>query len=103
MRRVSALNWNHHEKNIYWKIIHWFKIIKKILQDSAILAENIYNINEIKIILFMSDSVKVLVDKNDKWNYRDACIKWTLITVIECISADDKYLNSMIIWSVIIH
>ena len=72
-------------------------MIEKILQDSAILVENIYNINETKIILFMSDSIKVLIDKNNKRNYRDARIKRISITAIECINADNRYLDSIII------
>ena len=35
-RRVSALDWDRHEKNIYWKVIHWFEVIGKILRDPAI-------------------------------------------------------------------
>lgn len=72
-------------------------MIEKILQDSAILTKNIYNMNETEIMLFISDSVKVFVNKNDKQNYKGVCVKWTSVTVIKCISADDKYLNSMII------
>ena len=34
-RRVGALDWNRHEKNVYRKVTHWFEIIGKILQDPA--------------------------------------------------------------------
>ena len=30
-RRVKALNWDRHEKNIYRKIIHWYEVIKDVL------------------------------------------------------------------------
>jgi hypothetical protein len=30
-RRVKALDWNRHEKNIYGKATHWFEVIGKIL------------------------------------------------------------------------
>lgn len=50
-------------------------MIEKILQDSVILTKNIYSMNETEIMLFISDSVKVLVNKNDKQNYRGVCIK----------------------------
>jgi len=29
-RRVSALDWDRHEKNIYGKVTHWFEVIGKI-------------------------------------------------------------------------
>jgi len=53
--------------------------------------------NEIKVMLFMLDFVKVLVNKNDIRDYKDARIKRTTMIAIECISANDKYLKSMII------
>ena|SRR5450432_1933498 len=40
-RRVKALDWNRHEKNTYRKIIHWFEVIRDVLQDPAVLAENV--------------------------------------------------------------
>ena len=39
-RRVKAINWKHHENNIYVKITHWFEVIEKVIQDSTILREN---------------------------------------------------------------
>jgi hypothetical protein len=52
------LNWDRHEKNIYGKITHWFEVIGKILQDPAILAENVYNMDETGVMLSMPGSVK---------------------------------------------
>jgi len=72
-------------------------MIEKILQDLIILTKNVYNMNETKVMLFMLDFVKVLVNKNDIRDYRDARIKRTTMITIECISANDKYLKSMII------
>ena len=96
-RRVKALDWNRHEKNIYGKIVHWFEVIKDVLQDPAVLAENVYNMDETGVMLSMPGSVKVLVSKHDKRDYRGARVKRTLVTVIECISGDGRYLNPMII------
>jgi len=53
--------------------------------------------NEIEVMLSMLSFVKVLIDKNDIRDYRGARIKRTTMTAIECISADDKYLTSIII------
>ena len=52
-RRVKALNWNRYEKNIYEKITDWFKKIGQVLQDPAILAENVYNMDETGVMLSM--------------------------------------------------
>jgi DDE superfamily endonuclease len=97
-RRVKALDWNRHEKNIYEKVTHWFEVIGKVLQDPAILAENVYNMDETGVMLSMPGSVKVLVGKDDKRDYRGARVKRIVVTAIECISADGRYLNLIIIW-----
>jgi hypothetical protein len=89
-KRLRTLDWNRNEKNIYWKVEHWFEVIRKILQDPAILAENIYNMDETGVMLSMPGSVKVLVGKDDKRKYRGARIKRISVTSIECISADGR-------------
>ena len=87
-RRVKALEWSRHEKNIYNKITHWFEIIERVLQDPVILPENVYNIDKTGVMLSMPGSVKVLVGKNNMRDYRGARIKRTMVIAIECISAD---------------
>jgi hypothetical protein len=102
-RRVSPLDWNRHEKNIRAKVTHWFEVIGKILRDPAILAENVYNMDETGVMLSMPGSVKVLVGKDDRRNYRGARVKRTTVTAIECISANGRYLDPMIIWPASTH
>jgi len=102
-RRVRAIDWKRHENNIYDKITHWFEVISKVLQDPAILSKNVYNMDETGVMLCMFDSVKVLVSKDDSRDYKDASVKRTIITAIECISANDRSLLPMIIWSATTH
>jgi hypothetical protein len=73
-------------------------VIKDVLQDPAVLAENVYNMDETGVMLSMPGSVKVLVSKHDMRDYRGARVKRTTVTAIECISSDGRYLNPMIIW-----
>jgi hypothetical protein len=68
------------------------------LRDLAILAENIYNMDETRVMLLMLGSVKVLISKNNKRKYRGARVKRIIVTAIECISTDSRYLNPIIIW-----
>ena len=68
-----------------------------MLQDLAILAENVY-IDETTIILSIPGSIKVLVGKDDMRDYRGARVKRTTITTIESVLADGKFLNPIIIW-----
>jgi hypothetical protein len=49
-------------------------------------------------MLSMLNSVKVLVGKDNIHAYRGARIKRTIVTAVECISADGRCLNSIIIW-----
>ena len=53
--------------------------------------------NETDIMLFKLNSIKVLIGKNNKRDYKDARIKRTTITVIEYVSVVSRYLNLMII------
>jgi hypothetical protein len=102
-RRVKALDWNRHEKNTYRKITYWFEVIKDVLQDPAVLVENVYDMDETGVILSMPGSVKVLVNKHDIRDYRGARVKRTTVTAIECISGNGRYLNPMIIWPASTH
>ena len=73
------------------------KVIKEVLQDLAVLIKNVYNMDETRVILSMPSSIKVLISKYDKQDYRGTRVKYTSVTVIECISSDSKYLNLIII------
>jgi hypothetical protein len=84
-------------------MILWFEVIGRVLRDLAILAENVYNMDETGVMLSMLGSVKVLVGKEDKRKHRGARVKRTTVTAVECISADGRYLNPMIIWPATTH
>lgn len=83
--------------------MHWFEVIDKVLQDRTIIPENIYNMDETGIILNMLGSAKVLVSKDNMRGYRGARVKRTVVTAIECISGDGRYLNPMIVWPASTH
>ena len=84
--------WERHENNIYDKMTHCFEVVKKVLQDPAILPENVYNMDETGVMLCMLGSIQVLVSKDDPRDYRGAGIKRTMVTAIECISANGRSL-----------
>ncbi|KAK7177520.1 transposase [Paraphaeosphaeria sporulosa] len=81
-RREKGLEWNRHRDNIHEKVTHWFEVIGKVLEDPRIQPEYVHNMDETGIMLPQPDSVKVLV---------------------ECISADGRYLTLMIIWPATTH
>ncbi|TEY23577.1 hypothetical protein BOTCAL_1467g00020 [Botryotinia calthae] len=74
-----------------------------MLQDPIVLTENVYNMDETGVMLSMLGSIKVLVSKHDTRDYRGARVKRTIVTAIECISGDGRYLNPMIIWPASTH
>jgi hypothetical protein len=78
-------------------------VISRVLQDLAILAENIYNMDKTGVMLLMLGSVKVLAGREGKRNSRGARVKRTIVTAIKCISADGRYLNPIIIWPATTH
>ncbi|KAF2179254.1 DDE-domain-containing protein [Zopfia rhizophila CBS 207.26] len=95
-RRVRAMDWKRHENNIYDKIIHYSEL-------QLILPENVYNMDETGVMLCMLGSVKVLLSKDDPRDYRGAGVKRTMVTAIECISANGRSLLPMIIWPATTH
>lgn len=72
-------------------------MIGKVLQDPAVLQENVYDMDETGIMLSKLNSVKVLVRTGDDRGYRGARVKRTTITAVECISASGEALDPMII------
>ncbi|KAF2820700.1 hypothetical protein CC86DRAFT_387156 [Ophiobolus disseminans] len=52
--------------------------------------------DKIGIMLSMLNSVKVLVGKDDTQAYRGARVKRTMVTAVECISADGRCLDPMV-------
>jgi hypothetical protein len=59
--------------------------------------------DETGVMLSMLGSVKVLVGKDDPRDYRGAGVKRTMVTAIECISADGRSLLPLIIWPASTH
>ena len=72
-------------------------MIKEVLKDPTVQTENVYNIDKIRMMLFMLSSVKALVPKDNQRKYKSACIKRTIVTAIECINADGRYFKLTII------
>jgi hypothetical protein len=54
--------------------------------------------DETGVMLSILGSIKVLIGKDDLRSYRGAYIKRTVVTAIEYISADGRYLDPIIIW-----
>jgi hypothetical protein len=73
-------------------------VIREVLQDLNVLPENAYNMDETGVMLSKLGSVKVLVGKDNLRDYRGTGVKRTIVTAIECISADGKSLLPLIIW-----
>jgi hypothetical protein len=102
-RRVRSIDWKRHGNNIHEKIVEWFDVIGQVLQDPCILAENVYNMDETGVMLSMLGSAKVLVGKDDRQGSRGAGVKRTMVTAVECISADGRALLPLIIWPASTH
>jgi hypothetical protein len=102
-RRVRSIDWKRHSSNIHEKIVEWFDVIGQVLQDPSVLPENVYNMDETGVMLSMLGSAKVLVGKNERQGGRGGNVKRTMVTAIECISADGRALLPLIIWPASTH
>jgi hypothetical protein len=97
-KRLKAIDWKRHDHHIHDKVVDWFQVIAPQLRQPAILAENVYNIDETGVLLWVLGSLKVLVGRDELSKQRGAAVKRTLITAVECISADGMSLNPLVIW-----
>lgn len=102
-KRVRALDWTRHDHHIYDKVTQWFNVIGPQLQDPAVVADNVYNMDETGVLLSVLHSLKVLVGRDDLKTSRGAGVKRTLVTAIECISAAGRHLPPLIIWPASTH
>lgn len=102
-RRVQALDWTRHDHSIHDKVTQWFSVIGRQLQDPAIIADNVYNVDETGVLLSVLHSLKVLVTHDDLKNSRGAGVKRTLVTAIECVPAASRHLPPLIIWPAATH
>ena len=75
------MDWNRHDNNICDKITSWFEVIGPELCWPNILPENVYNMDETGVMLSMLGSVKVLIGKDDRRDYRGAGVKRTMVTL----------------------
>jgi len=95
-RTLKPLDWARHD--IYDKVAHWFTLMDRVLHDSAVLPENVYNMDETGNLLSNLTSRKYVLHAADRRKYRGATIKRQLVTTIECISAAGEYLSPLVIW-----
>jgi hypothetical protein len=56
-----------------------------------------YNIDETRVILSILGSIKVLIGKHNRRDYRGARVKRITVTIIKYISSNSRYLNLIII------
>ena len=59
------MDWNCREKNKYHRIEHGFELIGKALKQPVVLDENVYNMDETRVMLSMLGSVKILAGRED--------------------------------------
>jgi hypothetical protein len=96
--RLRALDWRRHEKNIYAKVVNWFDLMRVQLEETGVMQENVYNMDETGVMLSVLGSSKYLVSAEMQKTHRGAGLKRTLITAVECISADGRSLPPLIIF-----
>ena len=100
-RTVRPLDWARHE--IYEKVVRWFELAGRELSAPGVVPENIYNMDETGVLLSVMGSLRVLVSSKELRKYRGTAVKRTNITAVECISADGRCLDPIIIWPAVTH
>jgi len=78
-------------------------VIGRVIYDPVILLENCYNIDKTGVILSIFGFIKILISKDNLYNYKGAEIKWIMVTAIKYVSADNRLLLLFIIWLALIY
>ena len=94
-KRNKPLEWARFD--IYDKVVEWFEVIERLLQDPAILPENVYNMDETRTRINVSRSRKYVVAKDDKSDMKGPKTNRTQVTALEYISASGRCLHPFII------
>lgn len=95
-KKLRPIEWARH--NIYEKVVHWFSVIRPELHEPGILAENVYNMDETGTMLSLLTSGKYVVSGETPTKYRGTGTNRNLVTSVECISADGRCIDPLIIW-----
>jgi len=72
-------------------------VIGKVVYNPAIILENCYNMDETEVILSMLGFIKVLISKDNLYNYRGVGVKRIIVTAIKYISANSRLLLPLIV------
>ena len=102
-RKLRAIDSDRDDRRLEVKIRDWFGVIGKELDDPSIVPENVYNMDETGVLLSVLNSLKVLVGRDDLRKHRAVAVKRSLVTAVECISADGRCLTPLIIWPAATH
>jgi hypothetical protein len=92
-KKVKALGWDRHKKNVFPDITRWFDIVGEALSNLELTRESVYIIDEAGVMLSKLGCVNVLVGANDVRDYRGARVQRKMMTVVGCISPDGRYLE----------
>jgi len=68
-----------------------------MLEDPTIIVENVYNIDKTRIMLSILSFIKVLVGKDNIRDYYSIRVKRMIVTIIEYISTNSRYLDPLVI------
>jgi hypothetical protein len=92
-----GVDWRRNEKNIYRKVVNWFDLMRAQLEEAGVLQENVYNMDKMGVLPSVLVSSKYLVSAEMHKTHRGAGLKGTLITAVECTSADSRRLPPLIV------
>lgn len=92
------MDWRRHEKNIYNKVVNWFDLTRVQLEEADVLQGNVSTMDETGVLPSVLGSPRYLVSAEMLKTHGGTDTKRTLITAVECISADGRSLPLLIIF-----
>ncbi len=89
--KERAMTQNH---NI---LADWFNLFQSLKKEHEIKIEDIYNMNEKRFMQRIIAKLRIMIFKYEK-TYMTQCDNWEWVSLIECISINERVLKSWIIF-----
>ncbi len=76
----------------------WFNLFQSLKEEHEIKIKDIYNMNEKKFMQKIIAKLQVMIFKYEKKTHMIQCDNWEWVSLIECISINERVLKSWIIF-----
>ncbi len=95
---ISSLNKERAMTQNHDILADWFNLFQSLKEEHEIKIEDIYNMNKKRFMQRVIAKLQVMIFKYEKKTHMIQCDNWEWVSLIECISMNERVLKSWIIF-----